>query len=138
MIPPNSRYRLLAKRVDEAEWSVWTEIDDVTRIEFHLQNIRSLGYEAKVIDPKITEWESKHKHGYLLFNPVRVGQSVYKLLTDDEYIIESWTVRALHFDGSKWYAVGDTGEPIEVGTIECIPTLMAAQKLRKRLKASDR
>ena len=131
------KYRILAKRSNDAEWSTWTTTNDPNNIRKHLNRIEELGYEASVADPKITEWEKKRNNGYLLFNPVKPGQLVCSLIDkgEDSYI-ENWIVKCISYDGEKWYAINESGVAIEVGSQQCM-SIKAAHRLLKELKGES-
>ena len=128
------RYIVYARRKGEKVWTVWTDINDIEGIEKHVNRIRELGYEAKVRDPKIEVFEKKLEKGHLLETMVAVGQTVYAVIEDDEPRIEEWVVKALHYDGEKWYAIDDANLFYEVGSKYCIFVKLRAEKLLAELK----
>ena len=129
------RYTVYAKHRGSDDWSVWTDTDDITKIEGYVARARELGYETKVSDPLIESYEKKRKKGHLLETPVAVGQTVYAIVEyDDEPHIEEWVVKALHYDGKVWYAVNDAEILYDVGSQWCIPSRDKAKKLLKELR----
>ncbi len=134
----NSRYRIEARRNENEEWSTWTETDDLYNIQKHYARVIELGYEARVVDPKITEWERLQKNGILLFTPVRVGQTVYAVVPGGEkYVIHEWQVKSIRFDGKKWYAVDDLGQEYAVRSQWCFLFKGNANKLLKELNGEN-
>lgn len=131
------RYVIFARRKGEKRWSPWTDTNDVTQIEKHVNRIRELGYDAKVTDPAVTIYENKIIQGYLIETPVRIGQTVYAIvdgLKGEEPHIEEWVAKELHYDGQTWLVEDNTGCMFEVGSNWCIPTLNKAVKLLEELK----
>lgn len=127
------RYVIYARRKGE-NYSIWTDTDDITQIEKHVERIRELGYEAKVTDPYI-EWVEKNiEKGYILRTPVAIGQRVYSVIQGFLPEIKEWEVRELHYDGEKWCAIDDSGALHEVGSPWCITTPSKAEKLLQELK----
>lgn len=126
------RYIVCAKRKDETRWSVWTDTNDVNQITKHVNRIREIGYDAKVVDAKIESFEKKLARGYLLETPVYIGQTVYAI--NDDLAIETWEVKALHYDGKTWFAIDDTGLFYDVGSRWCLGTHSKANRVLKELK----
>lgn len=129
------RYVIFARRKGEKRWSPWTDTNDVTQIEKHVNRIRELGYEAKVTDPAVTLYEKNIERGYLIQSPVYIGQTVYEIVYDgEEPHLGEWEVKELHYDGETWLATNNQGVMFEVGSNWCIPTITKAEKLLKELK----
>ena len=128
------RYVIYAKRVNETIWTAWTDTDDISQIERYVNRIRELGYEAKVTDPYIEWFEKNIIKGYVLETPVAIGQTVYAIVYAGEPEIREWEVESLQYDGEKWFAIGETGEIIEVGSEGCITSKSKAEKLLQELK----
>lgn len=127
------RYSIYAKRKDEPKWTAWTDTDDITQIEKHIKRIRELGYEAKVTDPAIEWFEKNIDRGYILETPVAIGQTVYAVVYGYFPKIMEWEVKELHYDGEKWYAIGDDGDLNEVGSSWCLTSKSKAEKLLEEL-----
>lgn len=126
-----SRYVIYAKRKDETTWSEWTTTDDINALEKHVDRIRELGYDAKIADPKIEEVERKLASGHLLETPVAIGQTVYAVTPDK--VIEKWEVKAILYDGEKWYAEDSTGALNIVGSNWCLTGIIKAKRVLKKL-----
>jgi hypothetical protein len=132
------RYIVYARRKDEKNWSVWTDTNDVTKIEGFINRIRELGYDAKVTDPAVSVYENKIEKGYLLETPVHIGQTVYAIVDEDTTPdIKTWEVKSLHYDGKKWWAIDECGLFYEVGSNSCIPIIGKAFKILERLKGDS-
>ena len=132
------KYRVEARRNEQEEWSTWTTMDDPNNIRKHLNRVEELGYEARVIDPKIMDWEKKVEEGYLLFTPVPIGQTVYAVVpASEKFIVEEWEVKSLRFDGNKWYAGDGVGQEYEVRSQRCVLARAKAYQLAKELNGED-
>ena len=127
------RYVIYARRKGE-NFSVWTDTDDITQIEKHVNRIRELGYEAKVTDPYIEWFEKNIEKGYILRTPVAIGQTVYAVIDGFLPEIKEWEVIGIYYDGEKWWARDNSGSFTEVGSPWCITTPSKAEKLLKELK----
>lgn len=126
-----SRYIIYAKRKSESEWSEWTVSDDINALEKYVKRIRELGYDAKIADPRIEEFERKFASGHLLETPVAIGQTVYAVTPDK--VIEKWEVKALLYDGEKWYAEDSTGALNIVGSNWCLTGIIKAKRVLEKL-----
>lgn len=125
------RYIIYARRKGEKNWSEWTTTDDINQIEKHVDRVRELGYESKILDVKIESYERKLARGNLLETSVHIGQTVYAIT--DDLVIETWEVKALHYDGKTWFAIDDAGLFYEVGSRWCLGTLPKANKVLEEL-----
>ena len=49
------RYFIYAKRTENEKWTDWAQTDDIKRAVFHINNIRNIGFYAKLIDQQTKE-----------------------------------------------------------------------------------
>lgn len=71
------KYLVEAKRKREANFSNWSEADNINKVIECVDAVRKAGFEARVTAPGIELIEKKIAEGYLVELPCRVGDTVY-------------------------------------------------------------
>ena len=127
------RYVIEARRDASEKWTAWGETDDISKITYFTDMAQKAGFEFRVMDYKIEFYESKHSTGNLLICPVRIGETVYEVVKEeDKYVLRGWVVRELIYNGKTWRAVGDGDRCEEVGSLSCT-NKKHAQMVAKRM-----
>ena len=135
----SKRYTIEACRpqddsTQDSSWSVWVETNDISKVWGYARDARKCGYKSRIRDSRITAFEQMKKAGRLLFPPVAIGETVYRVVkVGTEWKLEKWVVRYLTFDGKMWFVSDGLGNGYPYGSIDCLKS-KAAYKKRRQLE----
>lgn len=81
------RYSIMARRTETDEWSCWTEVDELDRALHHLENAKSLGYLAKIVEMPIEVYKQmgakealNSLRNYIIENKIKITSGNFDLI----------------------------------------------------------
>ena len=69
-----------------------------------------------------------------LFPPVKIGQTVYAVLDEDEVLIDEWQVHGISYKCGEWLVLDQYGAESRIGDWDCLLTREDAEMLLAKWK----